>query len=145
MSSPVAYEVQADFEVEGFGLLDASTLVRPDAVSLDYLTCWALGPVVVGDTTFGPELRIWQARVVQQGTVLLMRSTIGRDAWDIESEREILVYDATFPILEMTLGFTAQGEWVIVAERPTGPEGASDLWIASSNPFYHEAIPPEES
>lgn len=139
MTGPVAYQHQADFETATHGLLEASTSRRPDAVSLDYLTAWSLGPAAVGDLSEGAESRLWRARILEQGSILLTRSTLARDHWLDEEEEEIVAYSSTPPVEELTLGFTAAGDWVLIAERPSGAAGAPELWIASSNPYYQNA------
>lgn len=139
MTAIAVFERQADFETAGHGLLEASTTRRPDAVSLDYLTAWSLGPAAVADLSEGRESRLWRARILEQGEVLLVRSTVTRDAWIDEEEAAILVYPAELPVEELTLGFTAAGDWVVVAQRATGTGGDPEIWIASSNPYYQDA------
>lgn len=136
MTTPLEYQFQEDFETPTFGVRDASTERRPDGISLDYLTAWSTGPAQVGDTVSeGPEGRLWRARIVTQGTILLCRSTAGRDAWLDLEEFAAVEYPASFPVEELTLAFTAGGDWILVAQRPTGGIGVPELWLASSNPF----------
>lgn len=128
------YQKQADFETPTHGVEDASTEVRPDAVSVDFLTAWTTGPYAIGDNeTEGPESRLWRARVIDQGTVWLARSTLARDQW--EPEVAIVKYSASQPIEELAVGFTVWGDIVIIGQRPTGPGDTPELWIATSNPY----------
>ncbi len=137
MTSIAIYQHQDDYETPTHGLVLASTARRPDAVSLDYLTAWCLGPKAIGDAvTEGPTGRLWRARIATQGTVLLCRSTAARDQWLEEEETAIATYDAADPVEELTVGFTSVGELVLIAQRPTGAAGAPELWIYSTNPYY---------
>lgn len=128
------YEKQADFETGTQAVRDASTARRPDAISLDFLTAWTTGPAAIGDAeTEGPESRLWRARVLIQGTIWLARSTLARDSW--EPEVAVVKYSGNDPIEELAVGFTMWGDLVIIAQRPTGPGGTPELWIASNNPY----------
>lgn len=124
-------EFQSDFEP---ATLDGtSTTRRPDAVSLDYLRAFSLGPVAVQDPTEGVFNYVWRMRVDNAaGEVYLARETDAGDGWKTEVLR--FSFDPADPILEADLAWNQNADPVIVAERATGSGGGPEVWIHFFDP-----------
>ncbi len=110
-------ETQADFETASHGVLGASTVRRPDAISLDYLTAYAIGPIAIGDLSQGYEARTWRARVDGADTYIARRNAADT-AW--EAETLYWTTTAQYPFDEIDFCFDSNGNPVIVAERYSG-------------------------
>lgn len=113
---------QADFTGALGGL---SATARPDALVLDPLIAYALGPVAVGDGSQGPTAWAWRVRATAT-QVLLARETATRDGWEPET---VLFTYAGAPILEVDLAFEQQGNVVVCAQRNTGPAASAEVWL----------------
>lgn len=118
-------QYESEFETPTYGLLRASTTRRPDAVSLDYLTALAEGPVDIGDMSQGYNVRSWYVRV-DGALVWICRGNAANNTW--EPERPLFSYAPPL-IEEMDFCFDSLGHPVIVAERPTGSMGAPEVWV----------------
>ena len=112
----------ADFTGALAGL---SATVRPDALVLDPLVAYALGPVAIGDGSQGPTAWAWRVRATAT-QVLLARETVTRDGWEPET---VLFTYAGAPILEVDVAFEQQGNVVVVAQRNTGAGGSPAVWL----------------
>lgn len=127
-------EFRADFEVEAFEVDGASTARRPDAISIDYLTAFTLGPVAEGDNSQGPVGWAWYA-ADRGGEVYFARENASGDGWG--EETLLMAYEGA-PILELDFCFEQNGRPVLCAERATGADGASELWIYWFDPTLNE-------
>jgi hypothetical protein len=106
-------ERRADF-LALFGAESGTSLVRrPDAVSLDYLTAYAPGPVALQNTSQGLVCRPWRMRYeTQTNTCMLARSNDAGSGW--EEETPLGVLDG---VVELDLAFTQNADPVVCAER----------------------------
>lgn len=126
------WEKQADFEPGGETLEGSSTTRRPDAISLDYLRAFTLGPEVVQDPSEGVFDYVWYARVDNAaGEVYVARETDAGDGWQAES---LLFSFSGDDLEEIDFAFDQNGNTVLVAERGTGSGGAPELWIRFFDP-----------
>jgi hypothetical protein len=122
-------EFQEDFATLTHVNDRTSTTRRPDAVSLDYLTAYAMGPVDLGDDSEGHQARRWYVRaevIAGDPSVLITRADAGNTAWEAE---DLLFQYAGLPIVEASLAFSEDGWPVVACERPTGPGGSAEVWI----------------
>lgn len=125
------YQTQADFDTPTRQLVEAETARRPDAISPDYLTAFAMGPHVIGDPAFGVDVRAWRVRVA--GTIIyLARADDAGNDWEAESV--LLTYDGAL-IEEVDIAFNQAGQLILACQRPTGPDGDPFLWYYSTNPL----------
>ena len=103
---------------------------RPDAFSLSHQVSTSIGPDQLGDGASAPDERVWYARNQDNGdgtfSVFVARSTSGNVAWD--TEQFLFSYNAP-GATEIDLSFEQAARAVVVAERPTGAGGASEVWI----------------
>jgi hypothetical protein len=127
-----AFQFEADFERPGHQVLRASTTLRPDAVTLDYLTAWSTGPVAVGDISQGYEARCWYA-VARGQSIYLARADATNRKW--ETEQLLYTYTGA-PATEISLAFTRAGWPIVAMERPTGTAGAPQIWILWRDPLF---------
>lgn len=109
-------------EVDG-----ASVDRRPDAVSLDYLTAWSLGPVAVSNTSEGLVGFVWQVRFVD-GEVLLSRK-VG-DVWG----EEVVLFETELEVLELDLAFTQNADPTVCMEV------AGEVWLYYFNPIAEDYV-----
>lgn len=154
-SAPLAYRVplalfygtpsgglerQADFQTGNDEYTGTSSTRRPDAISLDYLTAFCVGPEAEGDASLGLFRRAWRVRCVNDaggGTVYLSRSSaLVPEAGVWEAETELLVF-AGAAVLEVDVAFEQAGRAVVCMERATGAEGAPEVWLY----WYDPRIP----
>lgn len=128
-SDPGERQFQEDFETGTQHNLGTSTTRRPDAVSVDYLTAFSMGPIGVENVSQGVEARRWKARAthdgVDNGQVYLSRGNAANNTW--EDETLLFEYEGV-PIVEMDLAFTLEGSPVIVASRLSGTLAAEHVW-----------------
>jgi hypothetical protein len=108
-----------------------SVLRRPDAVSLDYLVAFTLGPVAVGDVSQGPIAFIWRVRVDNSINTVYVTRAQG-NTWGPES---VLFTFSGEPIIELDTAFDQSGRVLVCAERATGGGNTSEIWIYWFNPF----------
>lgn len=119
-------EKHADFDTPTHAVLGTSIERRPDAISLDYLTAFTVGPIEEGDVSQGATARVWRVRDDGEGDVLIAGALA--DSWG--EERVLFSYDhATAPILELDVAFEQNARAVVVAERETGAGGESEVWV----------------
>ncbi len=116
-------EFQADFIGRLANLVEASLTKRPDAISLDYLTAFCLGPVAVADTTLGVISHIWKCRVDNTlRKIYIARENDTKDGWNTETE--LLSFDDGSEIIdEVDIAFEQAARPVICAQRGT------DSWL----------------
>lgn len=112
-------EFQEDFETPLHTVSHASTLRRPDAISLDYLQAAAPGPDQLADVSLGPTVRKWKIRCLGD-TVYIARANDDNTDWEPEDVLFTFTNAIADPILELDLAFTQAGSPVVCAERPTG-------------------------
>lgn len=116
-------EFWADFK-SGIEILSGVSIDRrPDAVSLDYLTAFAPGPVALGDNSQGLVARVWRVRA-DSSRVYYSRGA--QSSW--EKEKILFTYSGP-PIVEIDAAFEQNGRFVVAAERHTGLNGAPEIWI----------------
>lgn len=130
-------EFRADFDTPEKVLERTSIDRRPDAITLDYLTAFALGPVALSDPTQRTINRPWAARV--NGTAIeiarsshsaaeLVNGHAAGAYW--EEWQELFTFDPDDgEVLEIDLGFDQNGSAYIVAERAPG-----EVWLYWPNP-----------
>lgn len=107
--------------IEGGG----SLIRRPDAISLDYLTGFAVGPREVSDPSEGLLNRVWRVHVLGS-QVWLSKADDANEDW----EPETLVFEYSgAPIVEVDLAFDQNGAVTICAERYTGAGATSEVWL----------------
>lgn len=123
-------EFQAEFESAAHVLDGTSTSRRPDAVSLDYLRAFSLGPVALGDDSEGIEDWIWYTRA-DAANIYIARRNVGNTGWDAET---VLFAYTGAAIDELSLAFTIEGYPVVVMERATGTAGAPEVWFVWRDP-----------
>lgn len=141
-----ATEAEANYGVREFrSELAADTVVldsglslerRPDAISLDYLTCYTMGPVQVGDFSAGPVDRPWRIRAV--GNVVY-RSRLNDARTDFEDDVELFRFTGVVPT-EIDAAFDQAARVLICMERASGSGGQSELWIYYYDPFAADYI-----
>lgn len=105
--------------------IESSLLKRPDGVSYDYLTAFALGPINLQDPSAGIIYKPWRVRTDGR-YVYLSGSNV--DEW----LTEILLIDIGVTanlITEIDLAFTQNGDPVVVAQR------SDNLWIYWYDPI----------
>ncbi len=124
-----AREYQADFEQSGFSLSGTSTTRRPDAISLDYLTAFTLGPYAIGDVnTEGSYSRAWKARVAGN-LVYIAKANDTNTAWAAEM---LLFTNTGAAIREIDVAFEQLGRPVVCAEKADG-----HIWI-----YFYDPVTP---
>jgi hypothetical protein len=132
MASGPIRERLADFEADNPAFVGTSARRRPDAISLDYLTCFAQGPVALGDNSEGPIAYAWRTRCIGNA-VYTARAVSG--GWDAD----ILLFSYTgVPILELDAAFEQAGRVFVCAERATGASGAKEIWM-----YYYNTLAAE--
>lgn len=100
---------------------------RPDAVSLDYHTCFTLGPRAVGDPSNGAVDRPWRIRYdpVSLGFYATGATDAG-DSWGVET----LVFTHTGAAFdEVDAAFDQQAHIVVVGQR------AGHVWVYFYDPL----------
>lgn len=111
-------EFLADFDTASHILsVGASLDKRPDAVSLDYLTAYSIGPLANGDASGGPRARIWRVRAVNDtvlgtGEILLARTNDAGTDWEDDSVLFAYVGEAA----EVDLAFEQAARPVVCLE-----------------------------
>lgn len=109
-----------------------SSVRRPGALSLDYLTAWSIGPTALSDTTQGLLHRVWKVRVDNaDGKVYLQRARepIGTEPDGWEPEFELFSFTIT-EIEEVDLAFDQNGAPVVSAQRQ-----GNQLWLYWFSPL----------
>ena len=104
---------------------------RPDAISLDYLTAFTLGPVNIGDFSLGAQERVWKIRA-QGGTVFSARQK--NDRSDFEGEVLLFSHSADTPT-EIDAAFDQNARVLVCMESPSGPGRQGELLIYYYDPF----------
>jgi hypothetical protein len=122
-------ERQADFESRNPVLTETSLVRRPDAIALDYLTAFSLGPVVNGDTSEGVVSHVWKCKVDNNlKKVYIARENDSKTDWN--NETELFSFDDDLAIInEVDIAFEQAGRPVICAERETGVGGSKEVWL----------------
>ncbi len=125
-------EFQADFQTGKDEYAGTSSARRPDAISLDYLRSWSIGPVQRSDASQGLQARAWRARADNvAGTVWLRRAeanvTDPQAGWRPESA--LFTYVGA-PLEEIDLAFDQNGNALLVAQRSGG-----EVWIYWFSPL----------
>jgi hypothetical protein len=104
---------------------------RVDAISLDYLTAYTLGPYLSGDFSRGPVDRPWRIRAVGN-QVYSSRLNEARTDFD----PEVLLFNfAGPPPIEIDAAFDQAAHILVCMERATGLSDASEIWIYYYDPF----------
>lgn len=138
-------ERQAEFQSGADEYAGTSSERRPDAISLDYLTAFCVGPEVEGDASLGLFRRAWRVQCRSEaggGAVYLSRSSVTIQetldevpgAW--EAETTVFTFSGEMA-LEADLAFEQAGRPVVCLERPTGAGSASEVWLY----WYDPRIP----
>lgn len=134
---PGGLERRADFQTGADEYQGTSSERRPDAISLDYLTAFCVGPEAQGDASFGLFRRGWRARCVNgeaAGAVWLSHSSVTVEetragavgTW--EAETLLFIFPGA-AALEVDVAFEQSGRAVVCLERPTGAGGAPETWL----------------
>lgn len=110
-------EFEAEFETATHVTDKTSTIRRPDAVSLHYLTAFSIGPIGLGDSSGGAHNRVWRVRAVNgtgtgTGTIYISRANDANTAW----ENETALFDYTGDAVEIDLAFEQAGRAVVALE-----------------------------
>lgn len=109
---------------------------RPDAISLNYQICYTPGPVNLGDVTAGALNRIWRC-YTEPGRVLIQRANDYNDGWEAASQ----IFAFTEPELtEIDAAFNQSAQVFVCAERPTGADGAAEVWIYWFDPTIPDYV-----
>lgn len=108
--------------IEGDG---GSLTKRPDAISVDYLTGFAVGPQQIGDPSEGLLNRVWRVRATPS-EVWVSRANDENTAW----EAEVLLFSYSgLSIVEVDLAFDQNGAVTVCAERYTGAGTTPEVWL----------------
>lgn len=124
-------EYRRDFESAGHQLDETTTDRRVDAVSWNFRTAYATGPVGLENSVSGIESHLWRARAVGNAVYIAREDGSG---WG--DETLLTTATGSEEITELDLAFTELGKPVLVAERPTGSGGAAEVWIYFFNDHY---------
>lgn len=108
-----------------------SLVRRLDAISLDYLTAYTLGPYLSGDFSRGPIDRPWKVYAVGN-QVYQARLNDARTDFDPPT---LLFNFAGPPPEEVDAAFDQAAHILVCMERPTGLGGAPEIWIYFFDPF----------
>jgi len=100
-------------------LTNASIVARPDALSLDYKTGFAFGPIENGNTASGSIARAWRIQNLYNessftGSVVLSRENDAGNNWDTGS---VLFEYSGSRIEEIDLTFDQSGRPVVTGDR----------------------------
>lgn len=109
---------------------------RPDAISLDYLTCFTMGPINVGDFSAGPVDRPWRIRCIGNN---VFRSRLNDDRTDFEDDQLLFSFAGVSPT-EIDAAFDQAARVLVCMERPSGQDGLPELWIYYYDPFAADYI-----
>ena len=127
-------QFQADFESNG-ALRGLNSTVRPDALVLNPLVSFSLGPVAEGNFSEGPVAYAWRARCDPlTGNVFLSRANNANTAW--LPETLLFTITGVMPV-EIDLTFDQSARANVAAERPTGAGGAPRVWL-----YYFNSLLP---
>lgn len=147
--TPGDREFLADFDTLGSVRTGVNIDRRPDAIILDPLVAYAMGPVALGDPSGGSQNRPWRVRATST-QVLLSRANDANDAW--EAETELFSYSGD-PIVEIDLAFEQAGRAFVCAERsgevwfywfdPTIPDFSFENFGEGRNPRCLLDNPPD--
>jgi hypothetical protein len=130
-------EFYEDFATQTHFLDDGVSITkRPDAISYDYLTAYTLGPVHLGDFSLGPAERVWRVHGFA-GRVQYARQNDARD--DFEATTVLFHFSGPAPT-ELDAAFDQAARILVAMERPTGLNGASEIWIYYFDPFAADYI-----
>lgn len=115
-------------EILGAGSIDR----RPDTFSWSYLTAFTFGPIAVGDFSEGVLNRVWRFRC--DGNAVYA----ARQATNNTYDPEFLVLNwLGIAAVEIDAAFDQQGRIFVCAERPTGVNGAPEVWVY----FFDPTVP----
>jgi hypothetical protein len=123
-------EYQEEFETGTQEVAGTSTIRRPDAVSLDYLTAFCFGPVALNDTSRGAHDRVWRVRATGS-QVFLARGNEANTVWEPET---LLFSYSGAPILEVDLSFGQNAQPMVVCER------AGSVWLYWFDPVLQGTV-----
>lgn len=117
-------------------IISGSLEQRRDAISRDYRISFSMGPIAIGDVSAGIYVRCWRVQAVHDpvaevGFVVLARENDDQTGWE---PQQLLFTFSGLPIKEIDLAFDQNGNIVVSADRLTGPEGASEIWLYWFNP-----------
>jgi hypothetical protein len=103
---------------------------RPDAISFDYLNCYSLGPIQLGDFSAGPVNRPWRIRA--SGGIIY--SSRQGDDGIFEPEEIVFTFSGT-GATEIDAAFDQSAHILVCMERATGVGGSPEIWIYYYDPF----------
>lgn len=107
-----------------------SLVRRPDAISVDYLTAFTLGPYNIADFSRGPVDRPWKVRAVGN-RIYYARLNEARTGF----ENEVFLFEFIGPPpLEIDAAFDQSARILVCMERATGIGDASEVWIYFFDP-----------
>lgn len=126
---PETREYKADFQVSTF-LNNTSLDLRPDAISFDYKTAFTFGPTNINDVSQGFLNKVWKIRADNDNNVWYASST--GNEW---TEETLLFSYTGLPIEEIDCTFEQTGRLVITAQRNTGTNDTSEVWLYWFDPL----------
>lgn len=112
-------------------LQNTSLVLRPGAMTQDYLTAFSYGPLEIGFTDSGSVARVWRARNVDTGvssSVRISAAAISAAGYTTESALFTFVKGASGSIRELDLAFDSAGRASIAAER-SGSAATGTIWL----------------
>lgn len=119
-------EFQSDFITTAVRIDSGLSLSRrPDAISFDYLTCFTLGPVALGDNSQGPTSHVWRVRQVQDTVFVARENGAGYNP-----DQVLFLYSGEVGD-EIDAAFDQNGRVFICMER------VGELWFY----YYDPTIP----
>ncbi len=125
-------ELKAEFYAAATRLDDGLSLERrPDAIAVDYLTAFSLGPIQLGDFSAGPVNRAWKVRA--SGTTVF--SSRLNDAQDGFEDEQIVFTFSGIGATEIDVAFDQSAHILVCMERATGVGGSPEVWIYYYDPF----------
>lgn len=125
-------EFRSELAADGVVLDQGLSLThRPDAISLDYHTCYTLGPVHIGDFSAGPVDRPWRIRVIGNQVFI---ARLNDDRTDFEDDSLLFEFTGVAPT-EIDAAFDQAARILVCMERPSGNENLSEIWIRYYDPF----------
>lgn len=129
-------EYQSQFQVSTF-LENASTDLRPDAISFDYKTAFTLGPVAVGDVDAGLFQRVWKVWVTQSvdnNTQSVWYAGSSGGGWS-PSQSIFSFTSSRKPVIELDAAFEQLGRFNVVTQRNTNANGGPEVWLYWFDPL----------
>lgn len=117
-ASDTVREFFVDFDTVSHFLSSGASLTRRlDAISLDYLTAYSIGPIADGDASGGTRARVWRARAVNDetsgtGQIFIANSNDSNTAWI----NEVLLFSYVGTAREIDLAFEQAARPVVTLE-----------------------------